>query len=349
MGVKAEGQGDGGRDRPSMREVADLAGVAISSVSRVLSEHPDVSPKMRNRVLDAVRELEYEPDFLAQSLRRGSTRSVGFVVGDISNPLMADFACGAESVLRAADYSMLLMNSESHSSLDIAHIRFFATRRVDGMILSLASERNPRTLELLRSIGLPVVLVDRDLPEEIGASAVLSGHAVGMTDAIDHLLDLGHRRIALVTGAPDIRPGHARLAAMRAAIASRGLRDDSLEAPGTFDAAHGEAATRALLDGKNPPTAIIAGGNQLLVGCLRAIAAAGLRVGSDVSVVSCDDTPLVEFHQPPIACITRDAREVGRTAAELLLKRLEGAGGPEIVTLPTTFVPSDSIAAPRKA
>ncbi len=104
------------RKRASMREVAELADVAISSVSRVLSEHPDVSAEMRERVLAAVAELEYEPDFLAQSLRRGATLSVGYVVGDISNPLIATITSGAESVLRSAGYSMLLMNSENDPS-----------------------------------------------------------------------------------------------------------------------------------------------------------------------------------------------------------------------------------------
>jgi LacI family transcriptional regulator len=107
---------DGRRRRASMREVAELADVAISSVSRVLSDHPDVSTEMRARVLEAVDQLEYEPDFLAQSLRRGATLSVGYIVGDISNPLIATITSGAESVLRSAGYSMLLMNSENKRS-----------------------------------------------------------------------------------------------------------------------------------------------------------------------------------------------------------------------------------------
>ena len=138
--------------RASMREVAALADVAISSVSRVLSGHPDVSAAMRERVLDAVRRLEYEPDFLAQSLRRGETRSVGFVLADISNPLMADIVLGAEAELRGAGYSLLLMNSESDPAEDVAHVRFFLGRRVDGLILSLANDEDPALLELLAQV-----------------------------------------------------------------------------------------------------------------------------------------------------------------------------------------------------
>ena len=267
------------RRRVSMREVADLADVAISSVSRVLSEHPDVSDDMRARVLDAVAKLEYEPDFLAQSLRRGETRSVGFVVGDISNPLFSNVAWGVETVLRANGYSLMFMNSESEPALDVAHIRFFLSRRVDGLILSLASEKDPGLLEQLAKLELPIVLLDRDLPDEFGASAVQSDHANGMRQAVDHLLDLGHRRIALVAGSLDIRPGHARLKAMHEAIEARGLPDESIHVPGSFTVEHGESATHQLLDMDEPPTAIIAGGNHPFVGCLTAINARGLRLG----------------------------------------------------------------------
>ena len=128
------------RGRASMRDVAARAGVAMSSVSRVLSEHPDVSPVMRERVRRAVDELEYKPDILAQSLRRRKTHTVGFVVGDISNQLFADIVKGAETTLRDAGYAMLLTNSEGDPDLDAAYVRLFEQRRTDGLILSLARE-----------------------------------------------------------------------------------------------------------------------------------------------------------------------------------------------------------------
>jgi LacI family transcriptional regulator len=327
-----------------MREVATLADVAISSVSRVLSGHPDVSADMRQRVLDAVEQLEYEPDFLAQSLRRGATLSVGFVMGDISNPLMADIASGAESRLRAAGYSMMVMNSENDPAQDVDHVRFFQSRRVDGLVLSLASERDERTLEQLRQLDIPFVVVDRDLPADLGASAVLSDHHAGMSAAVGHLLDLGHRRIALVAGSLDIRPGHARLDAMRDAITARGLPDRSIHIAGSFAREHGEAATHDLLELADPPTAIIAGSNQLLVGCLTALMERRLRVGEEVSLVTCDDVPLAHLYQPPIASVSRDSVELGRVAAELLLRRLINGGDAEHVMLPTTFAPRASAA-----
>jgi LacI family transcriptional regulator len=325
-----------------MREVATLAGVAMSSVSRVLSGHPDVSADMRARVLATVEELGYEPDFLAQSLRRGATLSVGFVVGDISNPLFASLISGAESVLRAAGYSMLVMNSENDPALDAAHIGFFQSRRVDGMILSLASERKHATLDELAQLEQPVVVIDRDLPARLGASAVLSDHRFGMGAAIDHLVDLGHRRIGLVAGPAEIRPGRERLAGFREALARRGLADRGLTVTGPFSPEHGDEATESMLADDDPPTAIIAGGNQLLAGCLRAMARHRLIVGREISLVTCDEVPLTEFHEPPIAAIARDSAALGGTAADLLMRRISTSSPPETVVLATSFVPRAS-------
>lgn len=346
MPAAAGAASDPGRRRANVREVAERAGVAISSVSRVLSKHPDVSEPMRERVLAAVDELGYEPDFLAQSLRRGSTTSVGFIVGDITNPVMANLARGAEGVLRAAGYSMLLMNSDGDPELDEAHIRFFLSRRVDGMVLSLASEKRRATLELLAQINVPVVVMDREVPARIGANAVLSDHRAGMRAAVEHLIDLGHHRIALITASLEMRAGRERVGGMRDAVEARGIADETTALPGSLLAEHGEAATNDLFSRAQPPTAIIAGGNQLLIGTLRALTARGIRVGEDVALVTCDDVPLSELYKPPIATITRDTVGMGRVAAELLLSHLQLAQEPATVILPTTFKPRASACPP---
>lgn len=334
--------------RATVRAVAELAGVAISSVSRVLSKHPDVSSTMQARVLAAVEQLGYEPDFLAQSLRRGRTLSVGFVVSDISNPVMAQLASGAEGVLRAAGYSMLLMNSDGDPTLDEAHIRFFQSRRVDGMLLLLASETSRATLDLLARVKVPIVVMDRELPAAIGASAVLSDHRSGMRAAVEHLLDLGHRRIALVGPSLEMRAGRERIGGMRDAIAARGIRDETTTRAGSLLVEHGDAATTDLFSLATPPTAIIAAGNQLLVGALRALARRGIRVGKDVAVVTCDEFPLMELHSPPIATIARDVVGMGRAAAQLLQERLRQPQGPVTIILPTTFYPRPSACPPPK-
>jgi LacI family transcriptional regulator len=165
------------QQRVGMQAVARRVNVATSSVSRVLSGHPDVSPEMRERVLAAVLELGYEPDFFAQSLRRGASMSIAFLVADISNPLLASIALGAEKVLRSVGYSMLLTNSGGDPELDLANIRLFIHRRVDGLILSLSSERKKAIVDLLAESQIPTVVVDRQLPPRACASAVFSCHA----------------------------------------------------------------------------------------------------------------------------------------------------------------------------
>ena len=332
------------RGRASMRDVAARAGVAMSSVSRVLSEHPDVSPVMRERVRRAVDELEYKPDILAQSLRRRKTHTVGFVVGDISNQLFADIVKGAETTLRDAGYAMLLTNSEGDPDLDAAYVRLFEQRRTDGLILSLAREDHEATTEALQAIEAPIVVVDRDLPPSIPVGRVLSDHARGMHVALDHLFGLGHRRIGLMLGQP-VRPSRERRRAFEDAHALRGLEPGPILA-GRFSVDFGVRAAAQLLDSPGRPTAIIAGGNQLMMGALTVFSERSLAVGRDISFVACDDIPVTGLYRPPIAVIRRDAVEVGRAAARLLLRRLRGGHGADEIVLPTEFVARPSCGPP---
>ena len=232
------------RGRASMREVADRAGVAMSSVSRVLSGHPDVSPTMSARVLQAVAELDYQPDMLAQSLRRRETLTVGFVVGDISNPLFSEIVTGAESAFHSNGYSMLLTNSLGDPLLEAAHIGLLTQRRVDGLVISVLDETHVATLARLRELDIPVVVLDRNLPPEIGVSRVLSDHRSGMKAATLHLLDLGHRRIALIGGS-DVRPAVERRAGLVDAFAERGLPTTYVLDEGSFSVEAGAAGDAA--------------------------------------------------------------------------------------------------------
>lgn len=327
-----------GTTRVGLKEVAELASVAPSSVSRVLSKHPDVSPAMRSRVLDAVAQLGYEPDFVAQSLRRGATLSVGMVIRDVRAPFMAQIFSGAEPVLRAAGYSMLLMNSGSDPGLDTTHIRFLQSRRVDGMILQLASDQNHETFEMLGRSSPPVVLIDRDAPEGVLASRVLTNHRVGMRAAVRHLIELGHRTIALVSGALEVRPSRERLGGVLDALREAGIDTDPIVLSGQLTEAHGQNATEDLLSRAEPPTAIIVASNQLLVGALRAFVARGIVPGDPVSLVSVDDSPLSELYRPPISVVDRDSREIGRIAAELLLGRVVGEEGARTIIVETTYI-----------
>lgn len=327
-----------------MREVADRAGVALSSVSRVLNDHPDVSDSMRSRVLAAVDELSYEPNLVASSLRRGSTLTVGFIVADIANPLFAEFSKGAATELDQAGYTMVLANSEFKPERDAALARLFRWRRVDGLIISVADQEFPATIEELQRLEVPIVLFDRDAPALPDASTVTADHAGGIRRATDHLLDLGHRRIAMITGAAGLRPTQERVKGFSSAYAERKVTYPAdIVRLGSFDAAFGESMASELLGRADPPTAIISGSNQLLVGVLRALHRRNLRVGTDIALVSCDDVPLAELHDPPITIVYRDTIRMGEVAAELLLERMkDDSAPPRLATVRTELIVRNS-------
>jgi LacI family transcriptional regulator len=334
-----------------MREVADRAGVAMSSVSRVLSGHPDVSPKMRQVVMAAVRELGYRPDMLAQGLRRGKTFSVGFTVSDIANPVLAEIVTGAEKRLREAGYSLLLTNSEGNPDLDVEHISLLGRRRVDGLILSLADENHPETVAALRQVTVPVVLVDRDVPSGVEARCVAFDHESGMRAATEHLLGLGHREFALIMGGPE-RPARERRHAVEETLAAAGDGARSTVFEGDFSVEYGRRATGQILASNPRPTAIIAGGNMLMQGALLGLHDARVQVGREISFVGCDDVAIAEVHQPPVAVVRRSIAAAGIAAAELLLGDLEpgdadGDARPRQILLPTEFVARASCAPVR--
>lgn len=331
------------RREATMKDVAEHAGVALSSVSRVLNDHPDVSTQMKTAVHDAILAVGYEPNLLASSLRRGSTKTIGFLASDISNPLFAEIALGAERRLDDAGYTMVLANSEGSGVRDEEMIRLFRWRRTDGLILSVSDERREGTLTELARLGEPIVLIDRDVKGLAGASAVSSDHASGMRAAVDHLLDLGHTNIALVSGPRSLRPVRERSRGFRKSFRARGLEPpEFLVRTGSFSADWGEEATLELFSSGAPPTALIAGGNLLLTGVLRALRRLNLTVGKDVALVSCDEVPLAELHTPPITVIERDAVRMGELAAELLLERLGTDGAARRILVPTSLVIRDS-------
>jgi LacI family transcriptional regulator len=333
------------RRRTGMKEVAEYAGVALSSVSRVLSGHPDVSEPMRRRVMAAVDELDYSPDLLAQGLRSRTTYSVGFAVANISNPVLAAAVQGAERALRAAGYSLLLTDSGGDPSLDAAQIQLLQRRRVDGLLLSLADEEDPETAAVLRSVDAPIVLVDRDLPAGLTAPRALFDHRRGMRQAGKHLVDLGHRDVALIIGGPR-RPARERRKGLESALRRAGARCSVFE--GGFSLEHGYQATTEILARSPRPTAIVAGGNLLMHGALRALAEAGVQLGADISFVGCDDVAVAEFHRPAIAVVERNEQAMGEAAAGLLLQALDERRQEPIedVTLPTEFLDRPSCAPP---
>ncbi len=313
------------------------AGVGVGSVSRVFSGQSGVSETMRKRVLKAAESLNYAPNMLAQSLRRRSTRSVGFVVSDIANPLVSSIVRGAEFVFSAAGYSILLMNSGDQPSVDVERIGLLQQRQVDGLILLPSTEDDPELLDALRRSTVPIVVIDRSLPAEINARYVLSDHYAGIGAATRKLLKLGHRKLAVIVGR-DLRPSRERVRAVRDAYAESKLKPTFIVDWGSLSVEHSAVAMTELLNASNPPTAVILGGNQLLEGALAVVQSRNLQLGRDLSLVCCDDVPLGRFFETPISTVMRDTDLMGQTAAQLLLESISEPRRPaRTVVLPTWF------------
>jgi len=331
--------------RVSLRDVAKAAGVAVSTVSRVLSDHPDVSGRTKQRVMAVVDELGYQPNALGQMLRQGSTRTVGFAIGDISNPLLAQIALGAETELRERGYSLLLSNSMNDPDQELSNLRTLEQRRVDGLLLSVTSETNPDIVTLLQRFDGPIVAIDRSISPAVPVGSVYSDHRTGITAAVDALHRAGHRRISLITGLSDLRPGRERIDAVIQETERLGMtcRVESR----TDTAGPSISEIMASLTAPDRPSAVIAGNNQVIARVLEALNRAELRYPADISLVTCDEVSLQRFVTPRIATVRRDTHRLGQSAARLLLERLTDRDLPvREIELPTVFDEAASIGAP---
>ena len=333
----------------TIRDVARSAGVAVGTVSRVLNKHASVSPEVRERVVEAIRILGYEPDAVAQSMRLRTTRTVACAIRDISIAGFGSFVKAAEQVLREAGYTLLLTNTDEQPQRELELLTTFAKRRVDGVIMTISDEGDEDLRRALKEMRVPIVLMDRDVALDLDVVAI--DHRGGTRAAAAHLLELGHRRIALLTGHATMRPAHERVAGFQEAHRRAGLAPGpDLIRCGGFSAEFGFEQLSALLLTNKPPTAVVAGGMTMLPGVLRAIAAAGLRIPDDISVIAGGDTDLAELFSPAVTAVRWSNADWGRNAVRLLLDRIERlyAADPRRVTLATELVHRASCAPPAE-
>lgn len=328
--------------RINIRDVAARAGVSVGTVSRVINRKP-VSDQTLATVSAAMREIGFTPSAVARSMRTRSTLAIGLVVNDISNMLFATIAKAAEKTLQEQSYSLLIANTDNDPIRERLIIESLKQRRIDGLIIAVSDETEKETQSLLRSVDFPITLLDRQM--EGPFDSVCDDHAPGMRKAIRYLFDLGHRDIGLITGGDNVRPGRERARGFREAFLDHGWTvPERWLHQGSLDALYGYTQALEILSGSSRPTALVAGGNQIFAGMLRAIRQIGLVIPRDLSVISCDDVDLTILTDPPVTVITRNLNEVGRVAAELLLRRIRGneAGERYCHVLPTELILRES-------
>lgn len=308
--------------RVGIREVAARAGVSVGSASRVINGAPDVAPELRERVQAAVAELGFTPNHAARSLRLRSTRTIGCLFSDVSNPLYAHLFHALEARLRAAGYLLLLANGLNGAEREVDLLSTFAARGMDGVILAPGNESDERVLQALRALGAPVVVLDRDMAPE--RDRVLFDHELGMQAAVAHLLALGHRRIALVLSRSRSRPMRSRFQAFRAALGAAGVAvDESLVVELATAVSSSHAAVSALLERPDRPTALLVLGTSALVEALNAVAVRGLQVPRDLSLVSIGDPAYARHLAPALSVVRVDLARTAELVVTLLLDRLQ--------------------------
>src|SRR4051812_10050880 len=328
--------------RPTMREVAAVAGVSLSTVSRAINGDPKVAPDLAEKVDAAVAMLGYRCDVTATTLRRADrlSASIGLVFDDVANPFHAMLQRGIENVARERGVLAFAGSSDEDAERERDLVQAFLSRRVDGLIVVPASADHGY-LARDRDAGVAVVFVDR-LPGFIDADVVLSDHAGGARTATAHLLAAGHRRIGYLGDRRRIHSAVERLRGHTEALATAGIAyDPALVRMELEDSAMAAAAAHELLAGDEPPTALFAAQNLITIGAIQALRARAAQ--HEVALVGFDDITLADAIDPGLTVVAQDPASLGRAAAEVLFARLDGEDGPSrTVLLPTTLIPRGS-------
>ncbi|MBZ0303423.1 MAG: LacI family transcriptional regulator [Anaerolineae bacterium] len=308
--------------RPTQTDVARLAGVSRATVSYVVNgiDASQVSSATRQRVLQAVDALGYQPDALAQSLRSGWTNTIGLLIPDMDNPHYWHIAKGVEHVAQAEQYDLLLISSSLDVDREMHSIRALSRRRIDGLILIVSYFEEVRAEIQQSHQHRPVVLLNTFIE---GFDYVQIQSDVGVHDLMTHLLGLGHRRIGFVYGVANPQIGRNRLMLYEQALQQAGLRvDDRLIATCGTTVEDGYRTTQRILEAEPRPTALVVINDLLAMGALRAAADRGLRVPEDLSIASFDDINLARYTLPRLTTVAVDSTALGQTAARLLFQRL---------------------------
>jgi LacI family transcriptional regulator len=297
--------------RASIRDVAARAGVSVTTVSHTLNATRFVSAEAKAKVHEAAHALGYVPSEVARGLKHNTTRTLGMLVPNNSNPYFAEIIRGVEHHC----------NSNADAQQQADHLRVLAERRVDGIVL-VASGDDDAIVDACKDLRLPLVLVDREI-DSIAVDLIEVDHAAGGDLATAHLLAMGHARVACIVGPADLRPSQQREAGWRRALARAGVtpREDEV-VRGDFGPESGAAAMRRLLQSAQPPSAVFVCNDMMAIGALHAAHEAGIAVPGQLSVVGFDDIELASYTSPPLTTVAQPKEAIGTGAAGLLLERL---------------------------
>lgn len=313
----------------TIKDVAALSGVSISTVSRTLSGAVPVSEEVRARVMDAVEQLHYEPNALARGLKKRGTQLIALVVPNIMNPIFPAVARGVEDTARKLGYNVILCNTDEQREVEIKYINDLHKHWVDGYIFATAAGDGGHILQLQKQ-GTPAVLLIRDMEKlSCGFDSVLINNEKGAYDMTRFLIERGNRRIALVSGNTEFLLYRQRCAGYRKALAEAGipLEEDLLLEVKDIEGSTGYQAVQAMLRGGEIPDAIFATSDPIAIGTMHALRDFGLRIPEDISVAGFDNLDISAKIEPPLTTMSQPLYKMGALAAKLLVERIEGKTG----------------------
>lgn len=326
----------------SITDVAQRAGVSIATVSHVLNSTKAVSPKTRAKVEAAVAELGYRVNAFGRSLRRGKSGVVLVLVPDFTNPFHGEAIAGIAATTQKHGYNLLLADAGDLWSRGEVELEAMYTRLTDGVI-SLAPMPSDRDLSVLVP-DLPWVACSEFLPD-LNVPYVSIDHRKAAQDAVQYLVNQGHRRIGLINTDERFLYARQRRLGYETALQRAGLEPDPAlniaTGPRGTDYVHGAQAAAALLALERQPTAIFAVSDRLAIGAMKTLRKAGRRIPADVAVVGFDNSPVGEYSEPALSTVAQPARQIGAVASEMLLQRLRGES-PSSRTMPHQLILRDS-------
>jgi LacI family transcriptional regulator len=313
-----------GNKSASIYDVARESKVSVFTVSAVINNKSHVGKKLRDRVEEAVRKLNYRPNLVARSLAKQRTHTIGMIVSDIANPFFPMVVRGAEDAAQRHGYNLLLCNSDDTLEKEEKEIELLLSKRVDGIVLTKAvGDFRPSLRRMIKDVNIPFVLVMRTYPR-LTKDAVISDDYQGAYDAVSHLARAGCRRIGLISGPLKISNAIARSQGFRDALRSQGLPfEKNLVIEGDYRIESGFRAGHALLS--HQPDGIYVANHLMTVGLLQASEEMGLKCPDDFGLVSFDDYPWLGVFHPKLTTVELPKRQLGSEAVELLIRRIGGS------------------------
>jgi LacI family transcriptional regulator len=340
---------ESGNRRATIREIAELAGVSIATVSRVVNGRGDVSPETRELVQRVVRERGYMANRSARGLSRGKTGLIGGTVPMVHYPYFSHLVAGVAEALYESDMRLVLCPTYHEHEREVSLLERLLHGTTDGAVIILPEESSDE-LEQLVNHGYRFVVVDPLVPLNERIPAVSAAHTAGADQAMKHLLSLGHRRIGAITGPPTGKATAERRRGYYAALAEAGIAPDrELEVPSNFEVSGGVEGATKLLDLADPPTAIFCFNDNMAIGAMRVARERGIRVPEDLSLVGFDDLGEASIVHPALTTIRQPLAEMGRIAVSLLMRLLEDQPLEALhVELATRLVVRESTAPPPR-